>query len=82
MLARGIIIVNENSYYKDSLLQKWTLNFLLIDLCSADDPIGFQNVAIRLSKKLSSSRFKASFWKLIWAVYNNSTFPETGTRWQ
>ena len=52
MLARGIIIVNENSYYKDSLLQKWTLNFLLVDLCSANDPIGFQNVAFRLSKKL------------------------------
>lgn len=51
MLARGIIIVNENSYYKDSLLQKWTLNFLLVDSCSADDPIGFQNVAFRLSKK-------------------------------
>ena len=65
MLARGIIIVNVNSYYKDSLLQKWTLNFLLVDLCVrlhytytqivADDQIGFQN---------------------------NSTFPETGTRWQ
>lgn len=37
MLARGIIIVNENNYYIDSLLQKWTLNFLLVDFCLADD---------------------------------------------
>ena len=37
MLARGIIKVNENNYYKDSLLQKWTLNFLLVDFCSAND---------------------------------------------
>ena len=47
MLARGIIIVNENSYYKDSLLQKWTLNFLLVGLVQLVIQIIFKMILTR-----------------------------------